>query len=222
MDSFDVKLEKANAISRYRRLQKLTLVFRLVEFFVFLIMISKISSQMLPLAFKFSQFSSEYFQGLYASVFSPRFVFIIGNAIIVILFIKSGQLSSGREISSNSSKVDFYDEYVKSCHRTSETIIHNSDEEGRKMCRSRSENYMMMRENHDETQRKLRRSLTSERSQIKSSIGCVGEMKVAEVKGYAEDELSNEEFRRTVEAFIARQQKSLRDEEFAPIVYLEP
>ncbi|GJZ64175.1 nucleotide-binding alpha-beta plait domain-containing protein [Tanacetum coccineum] len=34
------------------------------------------------------------------------------------------------------------------------------------------------------------------------------------------EELSSDDFRRTVEAFIARQQKILRDEEFSPMVYI--
>ena len=46
------------------------------------------------------------------------------------------------------------------------------------------------------------------------------EHKTSNPRCYAEDEMSGEEFRHAVEAFIARQQRSLR-EEFSSIVTYE-
>lgn len=62
-----------------------------------------------------------------------------------------------------------------------------------------------------ERRRDLRRSMSE-----KSGGGCGRKVQ-------AEDEMSSEEFRRTVEAFIARQQKSLREEEeFSAVVSFQP
>lgn len=93
-------------------------------------------------------------------------------------------------------KIGVNDEYVDRCEKR----VVNSKE--RKICRSLSENVMRVeRENDHILHRKLRRSVTEKK------IG-------------ANDELSSDEFRRTVEEFIARQKRSLRDEELAPIAYI--
>ncbi|PWA37097.1 hypothetical protein CTI12_AA593760 [Artemisia annua] len=93
-------------------------------------------------------------------------------------------------------KIDVNDEYVDRCEKR----VVNSKE--RKISRSLSENVMRVeRENDHILHRKLRRSVTEK------NIG-------------AKEVLSSDEFRRTVEEFIARQQRSLRDEEVAPIAYI--
>ncbi|GJW06311.1 hypothetical protein Tco_1568734 [Tanacetum coccineum] len=90
-------------------------------------------------------------------------------------------------------KIGVYDEYVNRCEKG----VVNSKE--RKICRSLSENVMRVERENDHTiHRKLRRSVTEKKI-------CV------------EDELSSDEFRRTVEEFIARQQRSLRNEELPSI-----
>lgn len=80
--------------------------------------------------------------------------------------------------------------------------------EDRKMHRSRS--VELKRCQNEYSRRELRRSVT-ERS--RKSVNCG-----AGVNSYAEDEMSGDEFRRKVEAFIARQQRSLREEQFSAIV----
>ncbi|XP_024966083.1 uncharacterized protein LOC112506307 [Cynara cardunculus var. scolymus] len=209
-------MEKANAILRFHRLQKITTLFRFVEMFVFLILISRFSSQ-LPFAVRIS---ADHFRGISFAVFSPRFVFVIGNVIVLILLFKSRVVENG----DGDGKVDFYDEYVRRCEKSvvntssiSTTAIIPSKE--KKICRSQSENLMIVERRDDQTHRKLQRSVTERKMSKKLDRGG-GETAAQEKSCAVEDELSSEEFRRTVEAFITRQQQSLRDEELSPVAYI--
>ncbi|KAH6811899.1 hypothetical protein C2S51_025661 [Perilla frutescens var. frutescens] len=197
MESFnlgDIKAEKANAISRYRRIQRITTLFRAVELFVFLIVVSKFSTQLSsPL-----KLSEEYFRGISVALISPRFVFLLGNAIVLVLFLKSGGLSA----KDSEGIADFYDEYVEKCRMANQEIKKGVDDcESRKiMCRSSSEKLEREVVHGDiKRRRELKRSMTD---------GCRSRRKLA-----VAEEMSNEEFRQTVEAFIARQQRLLREED---------
>ncbi|KAK4437749.1 hypothetical protein Salat_0108900 [Sesamum alatum] len=225
MDSFkfhDIRLEKANAISRYHRIRRITTLFKFLELFVFLIILSRFSTQF---SFPLSVFSTEYFRGISGTLISPRFVFVVGNAIVIVLFLISGQFPGKK----GEKTTDFYDEYVERCRGNQQTCIKEevkalkaykysvcSDE--KKMIRSHSQN--LERAVHGEERRRdLRRSMSekcrkSVHSGRKEAAGVA-----APVSSYAEDRMSSEEFRRTVEAFIARQQRFLREEEdFSAVV----
>ncbi|KAF7126686.1 hypothetical protein RHSIM_Rhsim11G0179200 [Rhododendron simsii] len=210
MDSVNIvnlKIEKTKANLRYRRI---TALFRVVEFFVLLLMISRISFQF-PCSFKFS---SEFFRPL----FSPQFVFVIGNAIVVILVVKSGRLCSGNRVTT-----DFCEDYLENSVKNH--IVHEIESENQKkedkiiednvnygerrtIERTYSENLNRVGGQKEKMKRQLRRTMTEGRR--KSTSAAVGSSPA--------DKMSNEEFRRTVEDFIARQQKSLREEEFSAIV----
>lgn len=115
MDPFKlrkVKVDKANAILKYRRLRQITHLFRLVEICAVLVLISRLSAH-LPDAVKNS---GEYFRDLSVILASPRFVFILGNLIVIILFAKSGQFS-GQDSAMRSSSFDLYQEFVKKSER---------------------------------------------------------------------------------------------------------
>ncbi|KAL0454162.1 UNVERIFIED_CONTAM: hypothetical protein Slati_0755400 [Sesamum latifolium] len=218
MESFnfhDIRVEKANAISRYLRIQRITTLFRFLELFVFLIVVSRFSTQ-----FALSlRLSGEYFRRISVAIISPRFVFLVGNAIVIALFLKSGRFSGG-----DGEKVaDFYEEYVEKCRKNQQAC--NSKEEKKAsdphkshgvrhvekaMHRSNSENLDRSAAQANIRRRELRRSMTEDCRKIQDP-----ERKTATAGSYsyAEEEMSNEEFRRTVEAFIARQQKFLREEE---------
>ncbi|KAK1352244.1 Testis-and ovary-specific PAZ domain-containing protein 1 [Heracleum sosnowskyi] len=247
MDCFDIKVEKANAILRYKRLQKVTTLFRFMEVCIFLFIVTRISTH-LPLAFKVS---GDCIRGLSVTIFSPGFLFILGNAIVVVLFLKSGQLSA-QETKSFSPAIEFCNEYVEGCEnkiRTNqvdgvkkprrkqvkkqvngakeETVLDMCSFEDRTIHRSHSENFM--RYQPQDSCRKLRRTVTengrksekySERSDdavIKKTPEHKTLLQNLSPRCYAEDDMSGEEFRHAVEAFIARQQRSLR-EEFSSIV----
>ncbi|XP_041990531.1 uncharacterized protein LOC121741715 [Salvia splendens] len=188
MDSIkfeNIKMEKSNAISRYRRVERITTLFRAIELLVVAIVVSRFSTA-LPL-----NLSVEYFRDISASLISPRFVFLVGNAIVLILFFKSGGFSAkdGEAIA------DFYDEYVEKCRGNEEKKVFDDCRvmPAKNMCRSSSEKLVV----HGG---KRRRELTRSKTE-----GCRSRRKA--------EEMSSEEFRRTVEAFIARQQRFLREED---------
>ncbi|XP_030450409.1 uncharacterized protein LOC115672669 [Syzygium oleosum] len=225
MDSLhfkNIKVEKRayRSTGKYCRLRKIASLFRIVEICVLLVLLSRFSTQ-LPIAVKNS---GEYFRDLKVVLVSPRFVFILGNAIIITLFAKSGQFSAR----DSTIKSDLYDEFLEKSEKSrnnhqTETqfqdkqilreeasddkhVVHR-DEVVKTYRRSQSEN--LHHENRVKLHRVLRRSATEKCGE---SALCA-ETGKSEKSSFPADSLSNEEFRRTVEAFIARQQRSLREEE---------
>ncbi|KAF1884964.1 hypothetical protein Lal_00028853 [Lupinus albus] len=92
MDSLnftDIQAEKANTIIKHRNLRRIGSLFRLIEVCVVLVFISRLPMQ-LPVAFNNS---IEYFREFLVFMNSPRFIFLIGNAIIITLFAQSGKFS---------------------------------------------------------------------------------------------------------------------------------
>ncbi|KAK3195453.1 hypothetical protein Dsin_026763 [Dipteronia sinensis] len=193
--------------------------FRLIEICVVLLVVSRFSSQ-LPLAVKNS---GGYFRELTIFIVSPRFVFVVGNLIVITLFAKSGQFSTQDSPGKNSGS-DLIKEFVEKSEKTHN--IHRQEIEYREkqsICaekvasdeikhykRSQSEN--LRRVSCNKPCGELRRSETEKCRKISNS----GREKLVK-KSHPEDEMSNEEFRRTIEAFIARQQKFRREEEHSVI-----
>lgn len=223
MDSFEItniKVEKANAIHKHRRLRKMASLFRIVEICVILILVSRFTFQ-LPLAVKIS---GEYFKDFALFLVSPRFVFILGNVIVAILFAKSGQFSSQGSAKKDPGK-DFYTEFVQKSEKTQNIHPYEVENRGKQsicteklLCdeeytslqtksyrRCQSENFK--RVNCEKSCRELRRGGTEKFKKITNP----GERLVK--NSFPEDKMSNEEFRRTIEAFIARQQRFRREEE---------
>ncbi|GAB4853878.1 hypothetical protein Ancab_018086 [Ancistrocladus abbreviatus] len=205
-----VKIEKRNAIPRYNQLRKITNFFRVIEFILFLVVVSRFSFQ-LPPVFKLS---GEYFQHLSVMLFSPGFIFIIGNAIIVILFAKSGHFSL-QSPSADYSKTDVYEQEYKKMqgkqglaeeNKIMASVFPSSEI---KIYRSKSEK--SRRQPCEKNCSELRRSSTEK---LRKCLDCC---KGTGEAHYAEDHMTNEEFRQTIEAFIARQQRFLREEELSAI-----
>ncbi|XP_015968497.1 uncharacterized protein LOC107492044 [Arachis duranensis] len=110
MDSFsfhNLQAEKDNAILKNRKLGRITGILRFLEVCIVLVLISRLSLH-LPVAVKTS---SEYFRDLSIFVNNPRFVFLIGNAIIIALFARSGQFSA-QGSRRNDSENDLYQEVL--------------------------------------------------------------------------------------------------------------
>ncbi|XP_071700792.1 uncharacterized protein [Rutidosis leptorrhynchoides] len=222
MTSFEVKIAKANTIIWFQKHQWLTNLFRVIEILTFMIMIIKYLTQYPFFVIRFSM--SDHFKGLSFAVFSPRFVFVIGNLIILILLFESRVIENGER---NEKTDNVYDEYVKTCEKrvVSGNSNNNSNSNSsnvvtsnkKRIFRTRSENMTRVEYKQDQTNN-LRRSVTERKIEKKNDCGG-GDM-VGPEKRRVADELSNDEFRRTVEAFIARQQQSLRDEELAPVPYI--
>ncbi|OVA08751.1 hypothetical protein BVC80_551g57 [Macleaya cordata] len=256
MDSFDidnVKLEKANAMKRYNRLQKIGNFFRIFEVCVALILFSWFSTR-LPTAV---QISEKYFRDLCVIVVSPRFVFFLGNAIILTLFVKSGKFS-GDESAPNNDGNHLYDEFVKksetkqrNCTDISppppyvaaqEEIVYQdkqtvyeentvpahtykptvTDHSSTNTSRTTTEEPKIYRRSQSDIskpqvngkpRRELRRSETEKCRKFDTPAG----EETAEMS-YSEKVMSNEEFRRTIEEFIAKQVKFHREESMAIVL----
>ncbi|KAM1382180.1 hypothetical protein ACFX11_034735 [Malus domestica] len=225
MDSinfYDIKAEKANAILKYRQLRKIAKLFRLIEVLAVLLLLSRFSVQ-LPQAVKNS---ASYFKDISGFMVSPRFVFVVGNVIVIILYAKSGRFSA-KDSSTDSSGGDLYEEFVQNSEKNqklrgdgieyqaikkrpedsivSEQAPHTS--EVKKFTRSQSEN--LERAVCKSSRHLLKRSETEKfKENVQSGGKLIGSV-------YPEDGMSNEEFRSKVESFIARQQKFRLQEEFS-------
>lgn len=206
----DIRVEKANAISKYRRIKQISTFFRLMELLLVLIILSRFSTQLATFNLKFP---SEYFERISMTLISPKFVFLIGNAIVVVLILKSYSKNGDKN-------PDFYEEYVEKCRNnnlqeknTSLDAYRNDilpcHDHQKKIKRSQSDKNMVrtlhvVNDLQGNGGKVLRRTTTENCKKSK--------LEMSESSMNKEDGMSNEEFRRTVEAFIARQQRFLREE----------
>ncbi|KAL3383000.1 hypothetical protein AABB24_002471 [Solanum stoloniferum] len=205
----NIKSEKANAMIRYKKRQRVTTLFRFIEFCIFFVVISRFSTKKLP----------DYFKGFDVTLISPRFVFVLINAIVIILFFKSGH-SSAKDGSMDNVKFDLYDEYMQKYSMNKEAYYEQSKKQRKqsivaerrlekRIHRSHSENSLCLAHDEKKTRKRIMRSAT---------VGCLKNIDTDTVKpttSYPEDGMSNVEFRKTIEAFIARQQRLLKEEEFS-------
>ncbi|KAK9129820.1 hypothetical protein Sjap_010307 [Stephania japonica] len=237
MDLFDidnVKAEKASAMKRYNRLRKIANVFRMFEVSLALVFFLWFSARA-PIAF---QASGKYLRCLGDVVVSPRFVFLLGNAIILTLFVKSGQLSG----QTSSVCGSLYDDFVTkseirpespapapSTEPEEESVVFQDKQTIReeasaadlprdaRIQRTKSEK-MIKRDRKPE--RVLRRSETEKCGQVERS-GYGVEMSAsanASACAYPEDDMSSEEFQRTIDEFIAKQVRFHRQESMAIVL----
>ena len=94
------------------RIQRITSLFRFVELFVFLILVSRFFAQFAV----FLKLSCEYLLGISViALICPGSVFVIENAVVIALFLISQRFSGERS-------TDFYDEYVEKCQSNSNPI----------------------------------------------------------------------------------------------------
>ncbi|XP_039044921.1 uncharacterized protein LOC120184555 [Hibiscus syriacus] len=222
MDAFNVKFENRNAKLKHRHLNKVASLLRFVEFCVVLVLISRFTVQ-LPVAVKSS---GEYFRGLPVVLVSPRFVFIVGNVIVITLLSKAGQFSPRGPTSGT----DLYEEFVEKSEKNQ--MIHRYEIEF--MEKQRKKNVECVdqekrsslhvhttaskgtiksyrRTQSENLNRKKCKQLRKSGSEKHIKHGGSGEKTVKSL--YPEDGLSSEQFRNTVEAFIARKKALLREEE---------
>ncbi|KAA0045570.1 uncharacterized protein E5676_scaffold303G00270 [Cucumis melo var. makuwa] len=225
---YDIRTEKANAILKYRQFRKIANLFRFIELCLILIVISRFSSH-LPTALK--NFT-EYFRYLSVTLISPRFVFLIGNAIVITLFAKSGQFSA-KDPSKKNLVADLYEEFIKNSEKNNQKsprteinyqIKHIDESRGKasvsveKVVNNPEETKRYQRCKSEKMEVVLREKVDRELLQRSETEKCKKMVELKEGRrnsSYPEDVMSNEEFRQTVEAFIARQQRLQREEEFS-------
>lgn len=240
--NFDnVKAEKARAMRRYNRLQTIARLFRLAELFVGAFLLSWTFAR-LPFALRISR---DYLRLLSGVVSSPLFVFLVCNVIIVSLVAKSRHVTtSAPQDPDHDVQTRLYQEFAENCAKSEsgndavnaeeeeeevvyqdkqiisevneadpkpETESESSDSDSglefpKAIRRTKSEKFESV--NIPAT---LRRSETEDcRKMLRSGQETVPED--------PEDDLSNEEFRRSIEAFIEKQKRFHHQEESLAIV----
>ncbi|XP_020203316.1 uncharacterized protein LOC109788878 [Cajanus cajan] len=183
----------------HRQLRKIANLLRYAEVCVVLVLVSRLSIN-LPTTLKTS---SDYFRNFMGS---PRFVFFLGNVIIITLFAQSGQFSNHSSATKPTPEPDLYLEFLHNStmnqNQKLEPHVENRPlkASGVKGHYRRCESEIVKRVQDEKARRVLQRCETEKVGVANST------------NSYPEDRMSNDEFRRKVEAFIARQQK-LRTQE---------
>ncbi|CAL9187168.1 unnamed protein product [Musa hybrid cultivar] len=220
-----IQAEKETAMRRYRRLQKIGTLLRYLEAVAGLLLFSWLSAR-LPAA---ARLSVDFLRRLAAVLLSPRFVFLLGNAIVLLLFAKSGHLSPSPSSSSSATTTssasssaavgDLFDEFLESrglrfsfsLPPPQEEVVVYEDKavcvETRAFRKSRSQRMERRRGPPPE----LRRAETVVAGR-KRDMFPPTTTEASEEEVQAEDA---EEFRRAVEAFIAKQTRFHREERMA-------
>lgn len=217
-----IKLEKQKAMRRYRNFKKIANIVRTLEIVVVITLISysiSFTSSYLPSAV---EISGAFFRRLSSLLFSPHFVFLVGNVIIITLFAKSSgednsSNNAGDEISGENAGEGISVEAEKFPVETPAVapVAEGGESEEKVYRRTKSTSEMVVlkkaEEEEEEKKKELRRSETEVRRKIKKAPVIMN-------RRFEADELSNEEFRRKVEAFIEKQQKALREEKLAVVL----
>jgi len=210
MDSFsfnNLQTEKANAILKHRKLRRVATLLRIIEVCAVLVLVSRFSMQ-LPVAVRNS---GEYFRDLSLFMNSPRFVFLIGNIIIIALFAQFS--AQGNNVVQ---EPNLYQEFIQNTTKNQEVVAEYSREKQR--MKTGEANISLekgYRRCETEILRGKRRRVLRrcETEKGRKKIEGVPVKEVARIS-CPEDGMSNEEFRRTVEAFIAREQRIRREEDY--------
>ncbi|KAG6725210.1 hypothetical protein I3842_02G020900 [Carya illinoinensis] len=219
-------------------------LFRYVELFLALVFVSW-SFLRVPLAVRIS---GEYFWKLLSFVASPLFVFMLCNVIIVILITKSGRFP-GHEQPGDKADTELYEKFIKnsddSTKPESETdppvhapeVIEYQDKQiicevNRTARADDSQKYSD--KGTDLMHPKACQRTQSEKLEGEGSEKYAGKLRRTEKEKCLkaanseenrpenpcpEDEMSNEDFQRTIEAFIAKQRKFRRQESLPIVVH---
>ncbi|KAK4741121.1 hypothetical protein SAY87_024709 [Trapa incisa] len=200
MGSFDIgafKLEKAHTSQR-SNIRKIASFLRAVELCIVLVVICRLSTQV-PSTVKNSR---EYFRGLRVLLVSPVFVFVICNVLVVTLFSKSGKLSA----QDPALNIDcFYHKCLEESRRSRHL--------GVKDAQQRIQTYRRVHSEKSIHQNEVNLSCVLYGSKTGEHLNGVCSGEKPEKGSSAEDAISNEEFRKIVEDFIARQKKFRMEEE---------
>lgn len=177
--------------AKHRLLQKIATVLRLIEVVVLAIMVSRFFAQ-LPVT---ARAVRDYLRDVLVSepFLSPRLVFVVGSAITIALFAKSGQFSHTSTAAGGEESVTIA-AAAAAMNTCGDQIKDSGWYDTREDC---------MTVEPGRTSRVLTRSATerppeSEREREKLLLRC-----------YSEEHMSGEEFKKVVDAFIARQQRFL-------------
>ncbi|KAK6125673.1 hypothetical protein DH2020_015562 [Rehmannia glutinosa] len=220
MEVFDVdnnviQAKKSSLNSKISSLGEIKKLFRVVEIFLVLVSVTWASSR-LPFAVKIS---GEYFRQLLNVVVSHLFVFLLSNVIVVTLFFKSRHLFPQQEFRNTGENMDFCQQLIIEnidgagesstqaedvVYQDKQTILEVTKVKVHR--RSQSENGMSLEEDDRDCGKRLRRSETERRRRVEEEVEMV-------------DELSNEEFQRAIDEFIAKQIKFHQQEKLTIVLH---
>ncbi|MBA0618144.1 hypothetical protein Godav_027532 [Gossypium davidsonii] len=233
MDSFyfhNVKTEKVKAMRKYNRLRSIAKVFRIFEVLSALLFLAW-TAERVPCAVKIS---GEFVLKLGGIIASPFFVFLICNVIIITLIAKSGIFSAARNADSKVCEeiIKTADTHSKSVSQ--EEIVYQDKEIISEVNTSTRECEDMEPEPEPESDsdfeadnpRVYRRSKSEklEREKVKKELRrSESEKKCRKIENmdeklFPEDDLSNEEFQRAIEDFIAKQLRFRREESLSIVL----
>ncbi|CAA7056957.1 unnamed protein product [Microthlaspi erraticum] len=248
MDSIDfnnVKAEKAKALRRFNRFRRVGRFFRAAEICVALLFACWTFSR-LPFAV---QISGEFLRRIAGVISTPLFVFLLGNSIVVVLLTRSSHQKTGAAASAASAETEIYQALVRSVENRSkpsdedltEEIVYDDKEVIVTELSSNPNPNLIADENiphveidsdsssdqlkvygrskSDVVSAKQSPDMVSKRALQRSETEKCGKMEDHSNKNYPEDNLSNEEFQKTIEAFIAKQLMFRRQESLAVVVH---
>ncbi|XP_047313415.1 uncharacterized protein LOC124916707 [Impatiens glandulifera] len=218
-----MKTEKAKAMFKFNMLKFIWNIFRIIELALVIIFLHWSSSR-LPFAIRIS---GEYFRRLVTVIISPIFVFLISNVIVFTLVFKTGQNSTVNNV-----ETDLYDEIVMESENYQltgelEEIIYQDkqvimeakveDSVEEKVEVSDKMPFKVVESKHygRSQSEKMIGKTTCEKFRRSETMKTVDSDRLSLVD---EDELSNEEFQRRIELFIARQVKFHLEEKSAIVM----
>ncbi|RWW54953.1 hypothetical protein BHE74_00038436 [Ensete ventricosum] len=206
-----VTADKETARRSLRRLRRICTLFRCLE---------GLAAAALLLSWSSAHVSFDLLRRLAAVLLGPRFVFILANAIVLLLLADSSRLSPSPNSAASDGGGVLYEEILEIRRRISDSLppprpAPTPDEvvfEDKAVC---VETRALRRSRSGRTLRRRR-----PRSELLRSETDVGRKKAEEeTLAVEEDEVEDaEEFRRTIEAFIAKQAKFHREESMTAVV----
>ncbi|KAK6938855.1 protein of unknown function DUF4408 [Dillenia turbinata] len=223
-----VKVEKANVMINYIRRQKLATLLRVFEVFLALIFLSwSTTSFRLQIDFRIV---GSFIREIFNIVVSPRFVFLVGNAIIITLFATSGQFPNQNPNVTSENQPTITDHNQEEILKSDETDRGNAVSDV--FCPDYSNVTAISPADRDLIEkvadtvpepRRYRRTQSAELKVREKPTKVLRRSETNKTRQMGKEEekvesLSNEEFRRTVEAFIAKQQRFLREESMAIVL----
>ncbi|KAJ8450914.1 hypothetical protein Cgig2_032539 [Carnegiea gigantea] len=203
-----IKVEKPNLIKLIisnQTLIKNPNIFRVFEIFLVIAVISRLLYEIQPPIVLALTLAYEYFHTLSLILLSPSFVFVLGNAIVIALFVN--YYSPSYNVQRPKSSLNDQGKKIVGEEAIMAAISAGpADDQSVARFYRRSTSEITARREKVEGGGSIMRRAKSNMDIHKSSKGyCVGH--------YPEDHMSNEEFRKTIEEFIAKQQRVLREEE---------
>ncbi|KAJ0239011.1 Uncharacterized protein HA466_0235310 [Hirschfeldia incana] len=243
MDSIDfdsMKAEKAKALRRYNSFLRVGRYFRAAEVCVAILFLFWTCPR-LPFAV---QISREFLRRIISVISTPLFVFLLGNCIVVLLLTKSSVEDNNGSSSAQNGETDhIYEALVRSVENqykeeeeedelqeelvyddkevividlTSSDVPHEEKDQTKVYGRSKSDVKQTSADDNDHMV-VIPKPSSLQRSKTEKCMRIIDHDN--NKNSYAEDNLSNEEFQKTIEAFIAKQLIFRRQESLSVVVH---